>query len=311
MKKIKIILVILFFICSQAITFSSTLKFAQISDLHYQSNVLRKNVNYYALPIIDNVAENINADEKVKFTLITGDIINKRKYDDAQFIYSHFNEIFKNPWYSVFGNHDLGGKVIFKFRLLNLLADINNFFSGNKKDYYSFKPASDIIFIGLNSNYLLKRTPVGYISKTQLKYLDYIFSQAKKSDVIVIFMHHTPIDFPSMHNNHFIFNEKEFMSLLKSKSNPVLLLGGHYHACKIERENNIIKVATPSLTTIPLAYRVIEIDNTITRTIFNFEYKEVDFLLQEYIFKYLKIKENSTRNGREYDKNISILVQKI
>ncbi len=291
--------------------FSSTIKFAQISDLHYQSNVLRKNINYYALPIIDSVADEINADEKVEFTLITGDITNKRKYDDAKFIYSHFNEIFKNPWYSVFGNHDLGGKVIFKFRLLNLLADINNFFSCNKKDYYFFKPAPDIIFVGLNSNYIFKRTPIGYISKSQLKFLNNVFAQAKRNDVIVIFMHHTPIDFPLIHNNHHIFNEKEFMTLLKSKANPVLLLGGHYHACKIERENNIVKVATPSLTSLPLGFRFIEIENMRTQTIFNFEYKEVDLSLQAHIFKYLKIKEEPVLNGREYDKNISLVIEKI
>lgn len=311
MKKINLFLSVIFLFFCQNNAFCSTLKFAQISDIHYQSNILRKNINYYALPIIDNVAEQINNDEKIKFILITGDILNKRKYDDAKFIYNHFNEIFKASWYSVFGNHDLGGKFILKFRLLNLLAEINEFFSKNKKDYYFFKPESDFIFIGLNSNYAFKRTPVGYISKRQLKFLNNVFSQAKKNDVIVIFMHHTPIEFPLIHKNHYIYNEQEFMSLLKSKSNPILLLGGHYHACKIEKEGNLVKVATPSLTTLPLGFRFIEIDNTRTRTIFNFEYKEVDLSLQERIFKYLKIKEDPVRSGREYDKNISIVIEKI
>ncbi len=310
MKKINLFLAIIFLLFCQTNVYGSTIKFAQISDLHYQSNVLRKNVNYYALPIIDSVAEQINEDKNVKFTLITGDIINKRKYDDAEFIYKHFNEIFNKPWYSVFGNHDLGGKFIFKFRLLNLLAEINEFFSNNKKDYYFFKPQSDIIFVGLNSNYAFKRTPVGYLSKRQLEFLNNVFSQAKQSDVIVVFMHHTPIEFPLIHKNHYIYNEEEFMTLLKSKSNPILLLGGHYHACKIEREGNLVKVATPSLTTLPLGFRFIEIDNTRTRTIFNFEYKEVNRSLQEYIFKYLKIKQMPARDGREYDRTISIQIEK-
>ena len=310
MKKINLFLSIIFLFICQNITFGSTLKFAQISDLHYQSNVLRQNINYYALPIIDNVAEQINEDEEVKFTLITGDIINKRKYNDAKFIYKHFNEIFKTPWYSVFGNHDLGGRIIFKIKLINLLQEINNFFNTIKKDYYSFRPKSDLLFIGLNSNYTFKRTPIGYISKKQLSFLKEKMNKSNKNDVIVIFMHHTPIDFPQIHKNHYIHNEKEFIETLKESQKTILLLGGHYHACKIEKEDNIIKVATPSLTSLPLAYRVIEIENTPTKTIFNFEYKEVDKNLQEYILKYLNFRKSEFREGREYDKNNIITIER-
>lgn len=310
MKKSNLFLSIIFLFICQNISFGSTLKFAQISDLHYQSNILRQNINYYALPIIDNVAEQINDDEEIKFTLITGDVINKRKYSDAKFIYKHFNEIFKTPWYSVFGNHDLGGRIIFKIKLINLLQEINHLFERIKKDYYSFRPKSDLLFIGLNSNYTFKRTPIGYISKKQLYFLKEIIDEADKNDVVIIFMHHTPIDFPQIHKNHHIHNEKEFMKILKESQKTILLLGGHYHACKIERENNIIKVATPSLANLPLAYRAIEIENTPTKTVFNFEYKEVDTQLQKHILKYLNFKKLEFRDGREYDKNISITIER-
>ena len=310
MKKINLFLAVIFFLLCQTNVYGSTIKFAQISDLHYQSNVLRKNVNYYALPIIDSAAEQINNDEDIKFTLITGDIINKRKYNDAEFIYKHFNEIFKSPWYSVFGNHDLGGRIVFKIKLIHLLKEINNLFKNIKKDYYSFKPKSDLLFIGLNSNYTFKRTPIGHISKGQLLFLKEKIDEANKNDVIVIFMHHTPIDFPEVHKNHYIQNKQDFLEILKKSQRTILLLGGHYHACKIERGNNIIKVATPSLTSFPLAFRVIEIDNSATKTVFNFEYKDVDEQLQEHIFKYLNIKKVETRAGREYDKNISITIER-
>lgn len=310
MKKSKFILIILILSFGQLPVIASTVKFAHISDLHYQSNVLRKDVNYYALPIIDSVADEINADVKIEFTLITGDVINKRKYNDAKFIYSHFNEIFKKPWYFVFGNHDVGGKIVFKLKLINLLKQINGFFKNVNKDYYVFKPREDIIFIGINSNYSFLRTPVGYISKKQLKFIDETMQNAGKGDVIVIFMHHTLLDFPLIHKNHYVKNALKLKENLNKYSNPILLLGGHYHTCKIVREKNIINVETPSLSTLPLAYREINIKNNEDKTTFDFVYKEVDNRLVQYISSKIKINMAQARDGDDNDKNISIEILK-
>lgn len=310
MKKSKFILIILILFLGQLPVIASTVKFAHISDLHYQSNVLRKDVNYYALPILDSVADEINADDKIEFTLITGDVINKRKYNDAKFIYSHFNEIFKKPWYFVFGNHDVGGKIVFKLRLINLLKQINGFFKNVNKDYYVFKPKEDMLFIGINSNYSLFRTPVGYISKKQLKFVDEVIQNAGKNDVIVIFMHHTLLDFPLVHDNHYIKNAQELKDILNKYSNPILVLGGHYHTCKIESDGNIINVETPSLSTFPLAYRVINIENNEDKATFNFVYKEVDCDLVQYILSKIKPNIVQPREGSDTDKNISIEILK-
>ncbi len=310
MKKTIILIILLAIVFFNSEAFASTIKFAQISDLHYQSNILRKNINYYSLLIIDEVAEEINKDKDIKLTLITGDIINKRKKDDAKFIFEHFNEIFEKPWYSVFGNHDLGGHLFFKMKLIYLLKNINKIFSHIKTDHYSFRPNNDMVFIGLNSNYTTKRTPIGYISKKQINFLKDTLSKVSDNDVIVIFMHHTPIKFPLVHVNHFISNEEIFMEILKSQTNPILLLGGHYHSCKIEKEKNIIKVATPSLSTLPLAYRTITIDNLASKTIFKFEYKTVNNELQNFIFRNIKKEINPYREGGKSDKNIKIEISK-
>lgn len=310
MKKSKIILSILVLIFSQVATNATTLKFAQISDLHYESNVLRKNINYYSLPILDSVADEINSDKNIEFTLITGDAINKRKFNDAKFIYSHFNEIFERPWYFVFGNHDTGGKIIFKYKLLNLLREINEFFKNINRDYYIFKPKPDMTFIGINSNYTFLRTPIGHISKKQLKLIDETLNHSDKNDVIVIFMHHTLLDFPSIHKRHYIKNAQELKEVLKRHSNPILLLGGHYHACKIEQEDNIINVETPSLASIPLAYRVINIQNDENKTTFSFTYKEVDKTLIKHIFSKIDAKNQKHYECCEADKNINIEIIK-
>lgn len=310
MKKNNIIALILIFFCLQIQSVASTIKFAQISDLHYQSNILRTSINYYALPIIDDVANEINKDENIMFTLITGDIINKRKYDDAKFIYKHFNEIFKKPWYSVFGNHDLGGRILFKIKLINLLKEINLLFRSITKDYYYFRPVPDVVFVGLNSNYTFKRTPLGYISKRQLSFLEDIFKNMKRTDVVVIFMHHTPIKLPFVHKNHYIVNEEKFMEILRSSKLPILLLGGHYHTCKIERENNILKVATPSLASFPLAFRVIEIKNNEYKVIFKFDYREVNQELQKNIVQKIKVGTIPAKFGNDEDRKTVIEIVK-
>lgn len=310
MKKNGLIFAILFFLFAQLPTFASSVKFAHISDLHYQSNILRTSVNYYALPLIDSVADEINSDKDVEFTLITGDAINKRRYSEAKFIFSHFNEIFNKPWYYVLGNHDTAGKIIFKWKLINLLKRINSFFKNINMDYYVFKPKSDMVFIGINSNYSFSKTAVGHISKKQLKFINNTIRKASNGDVIVIFMHHTLIDLPFGRENHYIKNAQELKEILHKYSNPILLLGGHYHTCKIEHEGNIINVETPSLATFPLAYRVIDINNSTDKATFNFSYKEINSGLLQYILSKINANNVNLNDFDESDKNIRIEILK-
>lgn len=310
MKKNGLILAILFFLFAQLPTLASSVKFAHISDLHYQSNILRTSINYYALPLIDSVADEINSDKDIEFTLITGDAINKRRYSEAKFIYSHFNEIFNKPWYYVFGNHDTGGKLVFKWKLVSILKSINSFFKNVNSDCYVFRPKSDMVFIGINSNYSFLRTPVGYISKKQLKLIDETIEKTSNRDVIVIFMHHTLINFPLGRKKHYIKNAQALKNVLNKYSNPILLLGGHYHTCEIERDDNIINVETPSLVTLPLGYRVIDINNNADKTTFNFSYKEIDSDLLQYILSKINADSVNSNGFDESDKNISIEILK-
>lgn len=272
----KIALIICLFLCTVNCVFASTVKFAQISDLHYRSDAIKNDDNpkikYYALPILDDVSKKINDEDGISFVLITGDAVDKSRIKDSEFIYKYFNKKFEMPWYYCLGNHDISIRHVNRHNQIKLLDKYNTRTAIKDKSYYSFQPQKDMTFICLDANIQSHKTSTGHISKTQLNFLDRTIANSGE-DIIVIFMHHTLIK-SIKSKTHNISNIAEIENILKKYDKPILVLGGHKHACKIEQDKNIIKVSSPSLISYPIAYRVITIDNYSDKTVFKFEYRE-------------------------------------
>ena len=102
------IVTILFFISDQP-SFSGTLKFAQISDIHFSTV---RNDNGYKLlsqtkPLLTDAINQVNNEKNIDFVMLTGDVIdrpNKESLDGAIQVINTLNY----PWYYVVGNHDRG-----------------------------------------------------------------------------------------------------------------------------------------------------------------------------------------------------------
>lgn len=281
MKKnlfVKLCTLFLIMLFSTPAVFATVLKFAQISDIHYQPKAPKDEksfkLKYYSLKFLDDAAEQIKNEKDVKFILVTGDAADKPLVKDFDFIYRYLNKVLPKPWYYCLGNHDVAiNGELSKAKQTQLLNEINPKGFGKGKTYYSFTPKRDMTFIGLDATYDTKITSQGYLPPEQLKFVDNTIKNAK-DDVIVIFLHH-PLTYPAQASDHNVINDTDFKKILTKYDNPILVIGGHFHACKVERVgDNIVEVASPALVSYPNAFRFFTIDNQKDKTIFTIDYRE-------------------------------------
>lgn len=277
LKKFFTLLLFLIFATPVSV-FATVLKFAQVSDIHYQpkapENEKSFKLKYYSLKFLDDAMCQIKNEKDVKFILVTGDAADKPIAEDFDFIYKYINKISPKPWYYVLGNHDVSPKGIKKDDQIKLLSENGQKGFADGKTYYSFSPKKDMTFIALDATFDNKVTSQGYIPPEQLDFVDNTIKKAK-DDVIVIFLHH-PITYPAQSSDHNIINDFAFKNVLKKYNNPILVLGGHFHACKIEQDGNIIEVASPALVSYPIAFRYITIDNKRDKTTFIIDYRDTN-----------------------------------
>ena len=93
---------------------------------------------------------------------------------------------------------------------------------------------------------------------------------------VVIICTHVPIDEPYNSSNHKLLNEYEVKSLLRSYTNPIVVLQGHYHCVRAKQDGNIVYITSPSLVTYPNAYRVININNNKQNVLIDVFLKETN-----------------------------------
>lgn len=292
---------------------ATTLKFAQISDIHYNPDAPRPEnaksfkMKFYALPVLDDAAKQIKEEKNVKFTLVTGDAADRPLSKDFEFIYKYLNQVLPTPWYYCLGNHDVAANGdLNKQKHIELLSKINPKGFAPDKTYYTFKPKKDMTFICLDAAYDNKSTPQGYLPPEQLNFLDKTICGAG-DDVIVIFMHF-PTVYPTVSRDHDIVNLYAFNEIVKKYDNSILVLGGHFHANKIRQTDNIVEVASPSLTSYPIALRFITIDNHSDKTVFTFDYRETNLKDVQAI---AKTKIGWPTCGKDSDQNAVITVEKV
>lgn len=299
--------VFIFFFHSQP-SRSNTLKFVQLSDVHYST--VRKDTSYKLLSqskklLLDAVAQ-INKLNDVNFVMETGDLIDQPTECSAIDAFSIMNTI-KYPWYYAVGNHDTSpGGYLDKERFVELLREYNPAFTFDKL-YYSFAPKKGFKVIVLDGAPDKGITSNGYIPEEELNWLDCELQDSKK-DVVLIFLHFPLLEpFPSAH--HRILNSDEFYKVLNKYKNPIAIFAGHYHTTKITKVNNIIHVASPSLVTYPNSFRVVSVTNYRDKAIFDFYFYETQ--LKELQTKArLMTFGSSSYYGKEEDRTTTVIIDK-
>lgn len=300
------VVTVLFFISDQP-SFSGTVKFAQISDIHYST--VREDNGYKLLsktkPLLEDAVKQVNHEKNVDFVVVTGDAIDRPNKDSLYGVTEVLNTL-NAPWYYVLGNHDTTTDgYLTKKNIINELKTINpkNTFDST---YYTFKKKGCRIIVldgaknkGISSN--------GIIPQEELTWLDEILAKSKK-DVVLIFIHFpivTPFDSP----HHEILNADELKAVINKYEMPIAIFSGHYHMTKITKRGNILHVSTPSLAGYPNSFRIVEINNKKNEVVFNFKFMETN--LKELQAKTRILTLGGARYyGKPDDRNTTVIIEK-
>ena len=253
-------LVLAFFIGSQISTeANNNLRIAQISDAHFSS--YEKNTSYKMLEnsssLLDDAIMQINTSGAYDFVIFTGDLINTPKVSELEAFLKHTKNLVY-PWYAIDGNHDISiDGPLNKKKFISVLGESNSKMK-QKNIYYAFTPKRGYRVICLDSIIDNKITTNGRISKEQLDWLKKELDTYKKETIILCT--HVPITEPYSSTSHKMENEYELKRVLKTHTNPVIVLQGHYHAARLFQNENILVISCPSLVSFPNAFRVININ---------------------------------------------------
>jgi len=275
-KVVNLVLTLLlaYFIGSQVCTeANNNLRIAQISDAHFSS--YEENTSYKMLKsssdLLDDAIMQVNTSGAYDFVIFTGDLINKPKVSELEAFIVHAKKLVY-PWYAIDGNHDISiDGPLTKTKFMSVLGEQNSKMK-QKNIYYAFTPKKGYRVICLDSIIDNKITTNGRISKEQLSWLQNELNNYKKETIIICT--HVPVAEPYSSSNHKMENEYELKRILKSHTNPVIVLQGHYHAARLIQNENMLIVSCPSLVSFPNAFRVININNGKTKV-------KVDVFLKE------------------------------
>lgn len=286
---------------------ASSLKFAQISDIHLST--VRGDTSYKLLskskPLLEDAIRQIN-EENVKFTVLTGDGIDKPTLQSLDVLIGEMNAL-KSPWYFVVGNHDTapGGEVTKSILLQNLKKKNRNFDFNSL--YYTFVPKRGFKCIVLDGALNDKSGSEGYLPEEELNLLDKTL-KSSKNDVVLIFIHF-PLLTPFSSKSHEIINAEAFKKVLEKYDMPIAIFSGHYHMTKMSKRGNILHVSTPSLAGFPNAFRIVNVTKHKNYAVFDINLQETDLKI---IQKQAKITAlgGGVYYGREKDRNAVITLER-
>ena len=280
---------------------ATSLKFAQVSDVHFsttQTNTTYK-LTAESPKLLDDAIEQINETPNINFVMFTGDLIDKPFEKELSAFLPHTEKLVY-PWYFAFGNHDtcLGGYLTPQV-YMELVKSYNPDFTFDKP-YYSFVPQKGYKVIVLDTIIRDRLTSNGMIDEEQMQWLDTEIKNSPK-DTVLIFMH-VPLLEPYTSPNHRLLNATEMENVLNKYKNVIAIFQGHYHGAKITQKNNILYVSTPALVSYPEAFRIITITNYRNRVVFDIQTKETRLKNLQKLSKML-VFGSSVYTGEEKDQN--------
>lgn len=305
---ISIILAGVMFLGLQCYSGTASLKFAQVSDVHFYTG--ENNTTYKMIAespkLLDDVIAQINETPNVSFVMLTGDQIDKPFEKELNAFLPHLEKL-NAPWYFAFGNHDtMYGGYLTPSLYMQLVNKYNKNYKF-EKTYYSFVPQKGYKAIVLDTIIRDKLTSNGRIGEQQLAWLDQELASSPK-DTILIFMH-VPLLEPYVSPNHRLLDADKMEEILNKYKNPIAVFQGHYHGAKITQKGHILYVSCPSMVTYPNAFRMITVTNYRNKVVFDIQDKETRLKDVQKLAKLLIFGINFY-TGDEKDRNATITLKK-
>ncbi len=228
--------------------------FAFISDCHLTSGV---GDNFMLLQesqlFLQEAIKQINA-LKPDFVIFGGDQVQGIGEEETH--WQLFLDIAQNldcSWYFVLGETDVSGNVQ-ENKMRTFGRDWKGRGLNNNVPYWSCDPLSGLHLIGLDTSQA--NTNRGYIDDVQLDWLRQDMMQ-NAGAINVIVSHHPilpPVAFES-DNSQMFPQAGSVREILEKSSGYIISLNGHTHLSKIQCQNNIWYISSPSLDIYPCAFR--------------------------------------------------------
>lgn len=218
------------------------LRFAQISDIRYSES------NSETLKAVIN---DINNTKNVKFTVFTGDNINKPSVSELESFLKEAKRL-KMPFYIVLGDKDVNKlKHLSKAEYIEII----------KKNVRKYKPETPnytfekdgVIFIVADGSKDVIPSTNGYYRDDVLTILDTELS--KYPDKNVIILQHFPVIPPSNKESHYTFKAENYIDVLKKHNNVRAIISGHFGVNSEQNNNGIVHISTAATP----YYRIIDI----------------------------------------------------
>ncbi len=255
MRKFLPLLISLFvFLAASPMAFAKakTIKFVQVSDVHYATG------NEHIAESMDILVNDVNGIKDLDFVIFTGDNIDSPNVKSLHEFLKKANKI-NVPHYFVIGNHDVStNSKLDKDKYFDIIR-YHNWFYPAWKPNYTFKK-NGILFVVVDGAKQVIPGPNGYYKKDTLEWLDKILTKNAKKPVVVI--QHFPVVEPKKSNSHKTYRAEDYLAILDKHENVIAVVAGHYHLNKEEMRNGVYHVASPSFAEEPHYYKLIEIVDT-------------------------------------------------
>lgn len=258
LKILTLISVLTVIMLSAPAVFAKSIKFAQVSDVHYSYDGKSSNSRNVA-DSKKNLKFLIHSLKKqdIDFVVFLGDTIDKSKMENLIPVLEQTQQI-KVPYYFAIGNHDsykMGG-----IPRADYLAQINKYnkYQQSKKSNYYFYPDKDVIAIVLDGAMPFAPSSHGAYTDETIKWLNIILS--KNSDKLVIIFQHFPLIQPKDNYSHTVLNPDKYFDTIVKNKNIVSISSGHYHIGKLAvDEHGVYHIHSGSLIDYPGAYNIVEL----------------------------------------------------
>jgi 3',5'-cyclic AMP phosphodiesterase CpdA len=248
---------------------TTTLHFAQLSDIHFSSLGDRYDMlSSRATEFLTGIATKFNQTDDLDFVLITGDLFNTASQDEFDYFQQAIRTL-KKPWYAIPGNHDRHdltkseGLTRHQFaRHFNPQINARPTAPEAQAGYWSITVKPNVQLIGLDS--IRDRDWGGIIDAIQFKWLENeLATHADK--LIILAVHHplhplAPIDHHPDWPGFVCDNAPDVLALLDRHPQVKIVLTGHHHLTKVDTLGQRVHLACPAMVIYPCAYRILRVN---------------------------------------------------
>jgi 3',5'-cyclic AMP phosphodiesterase CpdA len=251
--------------------------FAYVTDVHLCNDQPDSyKLTHESQLFLQQLVKELNA-EKLDFVVFGGDQVETVGRDEANWqLFLDCVQSLNAPWSFVLGEADVSG---------NYPVDKRKTFGPDWKQrgietetsYWSHNLSQmpNVHLIGLDTS--MPNTSIGGVSQPQLEWLKKDLDDNKKFFTIV-FSHHPllpppPYDSGPPWDEYLIPDGGAVREILGAQPQVKMVLSGHTHVSKVQNEQDIWHISSPSLVVYPCAYRIFH----VTPSMVTMETRQIGF----------------------------------